>query len=175
MPRNVEIKAEGVDPVRVRSTLREQGAREVGTDRQVDTYFNVERGRLKLREGNIENYLIYYERADQPGPKQADIYLYETEPDAKLKSLLEAALGVRVVVEKTREIYFVENVKFHIDEVEGLGSYMEIEAIDRDGEIGVEQLRKQCESFLQMFDIREDQLVASSYSDLLVKKRNENS
>lgn len=122
---------------------------------------------MKLREGAIEHALIFYERTNQSGPKRSDVWLYRPEADPALKALLTAALGVRIIVDKRREICFIDNVKFHIDRVEGLGAFVEIEAIDEDGSIGEEALRAQCEAYLRLFRISPEDLVALSYSDLL--------
>lgn len=177
MPTLIEIKARCSDPDRIRRILREHSARFVGADHQVDTYFNLPHGRLKLREGNIENALIFYRRPDQSGPKQSDVLLYPgsagvppaveagVPPASSLKQLLTAALGIRVVVEKTREIYFIHNVKFHLDEVRGLGSFVEIEAIGR--EDNIEALRRQCDQYLALLAIRGEDLLTHSYSDML--------
>ena len=167
---NVEIKARCGDQEKIRKILRECGANFKGADHQIDTYFNVSNGRLKLREGNIENFLIYYERENIAGPKQSNVTLYATAPRSSLKRILEKVLGVSVVVDKMREIFFVENVKFHLDCVQGLGAFVEIEAIDRDGAIGKEKLRAQCNHYLELFEIKEKDLLRESYSDLLLKK-----
>ncbi len=167
---NVEIKARCSDANNIREILISKNADFRGTDHQVDTYFNVMQGRLKLREGNIENHLIYYERADQGGPKESHVTLFSTTPGSALKEMLEKALGVLVVVDKKREIYFIENVKFHIDEVKNLGAFMEIEAIDKDGSIGKEKLHEQCRHYIQLFGITDTDFIPSSYSDLLLKK-----
>ena len=166
--RNIEIKARCTDPEAIRTALREKSAEFRGTDQQIDTYFRTNCGRLKLREGQIENCLVYYEREDQAGPKQSAVTLFPTPPRSSLKEALTKALGVLVVVEKQREIYFIENVKFHIDTVKGLGSFVEIEAIDLDGSLGDEQLFAQCQLFLDLFRIIPNDLVAVSYSDLLL-------
>jgi adenylate cyclase class IV len=149
----------------------------------------VPRGRLKLREGQIENNLIYYARPDRDGPKRSDVILYGTRPGSDLKTLLTAALGTVVVVEKRREIYFVdvsdvevpgeptaperararENVKVHLDTVSGLGSFVEIEAIDLDGALGPALLEAQCRRLMARLGIRDADLVAASYSDLLLE------
>ena len=150
--------------------MKDSGADYKGTDHQIDTYFNVPNGRLKLREGNIENALIHYQRSNEAGPKQADIHLYKNTPKPALKEVLTAALGILTIVDKSREIYFIENVKFHIDDVKDLGTFVEIEAIDTNGSIGIEQLKKQCESYLNLFKISEEDLVSVSYSDLLLNK-----
>ena len=165
-----EIKAKCVDSSEIREILKAKNASFKGKDLQIDTYFKVSSGRLKLREGKIENNLIFYMREDNKGPKQSNVILYKTEPGSSLKALLTNALGILVVVEKEREIYFIDNVKFHIDRVESLGSFVEIEAIDKDGSIGIEELRKQCEDYLTLFKIEEKDLISRSYSDLLLEK-----
>ena len=164
----IEIKARCPQAQRVRDYLRSHGADRRGIDHQTDTYFRVPHGRLKLREGRIENALIYYERADQASAKQSNVLLTQTPPDSALKAQLTQALGVLVVVKKRREIAFIDNVKFHIDRVEGLGHFVEIEAIDKEGTIGQEQLLTQCQSFQAELGIRPRDLVAESYSDLLL-------
>ena len=166
---NVEIKARCSRPDEVRRVLRAREADFHGVDHQVDTYFRCPHGRLKLREGSIERSLIHYHRPDHPGPKAAHVRLYHPGPDPGLKEVLTEALGVWVVVAKRREIYFLDNVKFHIDRVEGLGEFVEIEAIDATGTIGRERLRAQCEQYLHLFAIQPGDLVACSYSDMLAR------
>lgn len=164
---NVEIKARCAQPDRIRHILQQHEADFKGTDHQVDTYFEVPKGRLKLREGTIEQNLIFYRRADTAGPKTSEINLVPAEHPKKLSDLLTNALGVWKVVDKQREIYFIDNVKFHIDEVKKLGSFVEIEAIDEDGTIGKDRLHKQCNHYLQLFGIDEEDLIAKSYSDMI--------
>ncbi len=164
---NVEIKAKCSQHEKIRNILKELDADFKGTDHQIDTYYRVRNGRLKLREGNIEQSLIHYHREDISEPKQSKVLLYKTESDSFLKKILTRSLGVWVVVDKTREIYFVDNVKFHLDIVKYLGTFLEIEAIDKDGAIGKEKLQNQCMSYLNKFDIKESDLIALSYSDLL--------
>ena len=164
---NIEVKARCGDHEPIRRRLVERNARFVGTDHQVDTYFAAKHGRLKLREGNIENALIFYERPDDQGPKQSDVTLYHPEPGSPLKAILTQSMGVDIVVEKRREIYFIDNVKFHLDEVEGLGRFLEIEAIDVDGSIGVAELRRQCDEYVDLFAIAHGDLIETSYADLL--------
>lgn len=164
---NVEIKAKCKNPDFVREILKDRNARFIGTDHQIDTYFKVEQGRLKLREGNIENSLIFYQRPDQAGPKQSKVNLYKTNAGNQLKAVLTSALKTWATVDKKRSIYFIDNVKFHVDEVQSLGSFVEIEAIDKDGSIGQERLLEQCNYYLELLQIEEDDLVDRSYSDML--------
>ncbi len=166
---NIEIKARCHDPGKLREYLITHLARFVGIDLQTDTYFNVPKGRLKLRQGPIENTLIFYERDNQPGPKISHFNLVKvSDPDA-LKQLLENAYGINVIVVKKREIFYIGNVKFHIDELPGLGSFVEIEAGNVIADKSKEELRQQCDFYMNELGIKETDLVAESYSDLLVK------
>lgn len=165
----IEIKARSTQHHSVREILKREGAEFKGTDHQIDTYFNVPNGRLKLREGTIENNLIHYERSDQKGPKESSVLLYKSSPTSSLKELLEKANGILVVVDKVREIYFIDNIKFHIDTVKDLGTFVEIEAIDETGDIGREKLLQQCWHYLKEFAVNENDLVECSYSDLLLQ------
>lgn len=165
---NIEIKARSNKQDAIRDLLLTAGAEFRGTDHQTDTYFRVPHGRLKLREGHIENQLIHYRRANHKGPKQADVLLFPSVPGSGLKEILTAALGILVVVDKVREIYFIGNVKFHLDHVKGLGSFVEIEAIDKEGTIGRETLLEQCNHYLGLFGIIPEELVSVSYSDMLL-------
>jgi len=165
---NVEIKARSDNPEEIHKLLTQQQAEFLGTDKQIDTYFKSTKGRLKLREGNIENALIHYYRDNQTGPKRSDVTMYKTANSAELKEVLRPALEVLAVVTKRRSIYFIENVKFHVDEVEELGDFVEIEAINMDGSIGEERLYEQCQYYLNLFKIKEEDLVDVSYSDMVL-------
>ena len=168
---NIEIKARSDDASFIRNYLQQNNARFVGVDEQTDTYFNTSNGRLKMRQGSIENALIYYNRENKAGPKLSEVKLLPLNNDSDmLKELLTKAHGIKVIVKKKREIYFIDNVKFHIDEVEELGNFVEIEAIDADGSMGLETIKEQCYFYLQQFQIGEDDLLTHSYSDLLMNQ-----
>ncbi len=167
---NVEVKARCANPEVVRTVLRNRQARFAGTDHQIDTYFRVPDGRLKLRQGTIENALIAYQRPDQAGPKTSDVALAPVTCGDELRAVLERALGVLVAVDKQREIYYAENIKFHIDQVQGLGSFVEIEACGQPGE--EDKLQAQCREYMELFGIRHEELIDRSYSDLLLQKKN---
>jgi len=143
----------------------------VGEDVQTDTYFHIRFGRLKLREGNIENALIHYQRSDTPGAKQSDVLLYRHNPGSLLKEILAKSLGIQVLVRKKRRIYLIGNVKFHFDAIKELGTFMEVEAIDIHGDIGVETLKTQCTQYAVFFDIPPSDYVGFSYSDMMLVKR----
>ncbi|MFI5133635.1 MAG: class IV adenylate cyclase [Chitinophagales bacterium] len=154
----------------IRDYLRKHHADFKGIDIQTDTYFNVQQGRLKLREGDIENNLIFYERENQSGPKSSHFHLIKVGDPQGLKEVLEKSIGVKVVVKKKREIYYIRNVKFHIDDVPGLGSFVEIEAGNVFADFSKEKLQKQCDFYVKEFGIRDEDLISESYSDMLLKK-----
>ncbi len=166
---NIEIKARCSNQDFIRNLLLDRQADFRGTDHQIDTYFQVPKGRLKLRQGSIENNLIHYDRPDQAGPKASEVHLYACQDGEALKATLVAALNIKVVVDKKREIYFIENVKFHLDQVEELGTFVEIEAIDSDGSIGRDKLKEQCDYYLELFKVQEEDLLQNSYSDMLLE------
>ena len=165
---NIEIKAHCSNKENIRKILKGKNADFKGIDRQTDTYFIVKKGRLKLREGNIENCLIHYDREDISGPKKSDVSLFPIQKKSSLKQMLLNSFEMLVKVEKTREIYFIDNLKFHLDTVENLGNFIEIEAIDKNGEIGAKTLLKQCQEYLNLFKIKEQDLIENSYSDMIL-------
>ena len=166
---NIEIKAKCNHHNRIRQILKEANAEFWGVDHQIDTYFKVQHGRLKMRKGDIENFLIHYYRENKSDPKQSKVMLYKTSTDSSLTKMLTTALGVLVIVDKLREIYFIDNVKIHLDKVKYLGTFVEIEAIDKNGSIGKTKLQQQCEYYLKKFQIKSSELVPLSYSDMLLQ------
>ena len=168
---NIELKARTSRQADIRTWLHTQGADFRGADEQTDTYFQLPagKGRLKLRRGNIENNLIHYLRSDDPQARASDVALAPVTDAEALAICLTRALGVLVEVRKRREIYFVENVKIHLDQLDGLGTFVEIEAIAPTPNFPVEKLREQCDYFSAAFGIRAEDILAESYSDLLMQ------
>lgn len=166
---NFEFKAKTNELDNLERKLLELSPKFIGEDNQTDTYFNVSKGRLKLREGNIENCLIWYERKDTAGAKQSDVLLYQHDPGKTLKDILIKVHGIKVIVEKKRRIYFIDNVKFHFDTIAELGTFIEVEAIDKDGSLGIEKLKQQAEKYAAYFGIQPEGFIALSYSDMILK------
>ena len=164
---NFEFKARSADNDALEKKLLTLDPQFIGEDLQVDTYFNVSNGRLKLREGKIENALIWYERKNEAEAKVSKILLYQHAPDPSLKIILIKVLGIKVVVEKKRRIYFIGHIKFHFDTVPGLGTFVEVEAIDRTGDIGLPQLQQDCEKYASLFNIQSNDYIPHSYSDMI--------
>ncbi len=170
--RNVEFKAKVKSLDTYEEKLKKLNPEFKGCDNQTDTYFKVAEGRLKLREGNIENALISYQRNNITGSKLSEIILYKYSPDEALKTILCQHLDLDIVVIKKRNIYFVDHVKFHFDEVDGLGTFIEAEVIDENNKFTYEELKMQCDNYLDFFGLEPAQMVSESYSDLLRKKKN---
>ena len=166
--RNIEIKARDADPAATLERALSLGASDEGVLTQRDTYFAGARGRLKLREqdGGSEAgaRLIAYSRPDEDAARTSAYRLAEVGDPAGLREALDAALGTLVVVDKRRRLLLYENVRIHLDEVQGLGSYVELEAVAQaDSDLSrehdlVARLRE---------ELALGEPVAVSYSDLL--------
>ncbi len=166
---NIEIKARYADRERAEQILSSLGAGPAGVFQQKDTYFNVARGRLKLRQLAVdEGQLIYYRREDSSGPKRSDYEISATTDPEALRSILDGLLGSWVEVEKTRQVWLWENVRIHLDDVEGLGHFVELEAVTE--EQGVDESRQRVETLMRALEIDEDQLIDGSYSDMVVER-----
>lgn len=166
--KNFEFKAKVDDIEKYENKLLTLNPEFRGLDHQIDTYFNAQHGRLKLREGNIENSLINYDRENISGAKESQIILYQHEPNIALKNILTRQLGVKIIVDKKRKIYFIDNVKFHFDIVENLGKFIEVEAIDNKEEFTIEELKEQCNKYFDFFELTELNIIDKSYSDLII-------
>jgi len=165
--RNFEFKARVADLEKYENKLLQLNPAFKGEDHQIDTYFNVSKGRLKLREGNIENALINYNRENTADSKLSEVILYKHPSDKALKDILILQFGIKIVVDKRRKIYFIDNVKFHFDVVESLGTFIEVEAIDDADRYTTEELKQQCDHYYQYFGLAQSQLIDQSYSDLI--------
>jgi predicted adenylyl cyclase CyaB len=168
--KNVEIKARVSDLGAVKSKVETLGeAVHVASLRQIDTYFKVTHGRLKLREisgTETLSQLIYYVRPDLAGPKTSTYEITDVTDSDVVKRILDGALGILAVVSKQRELFLWKNVRIHLDEVVGLGDYVELEAVlDRnssefDGELLVGEL-------MDRLRLDPSDLIDSSYCDML--------
>jgi predicted adenylyl cyclase CyaB len=165
---NLEIKARCADLDAARERARAVATDHLGIDRQTDTYFVTRRGRLKLRESSLSGgQLIPYLRPDQRGPKNSDYGVIPIEGPERVKALLAEILGVHRVVRKVREIWLHENVRIHLDEVEGLGSFVELEAVHDGAPESLPAQERKVRFLMDQLGIREEDLVDVSYEGLL--------
>ncbi len=171
MPRNVEIKARLADADATRELVAAAADRPPESLQQRDTFFRVGAGRLKLRElagGGGE--LIYYLRPDTLLPAESEYTKVAVADAAGVRTLLGAALGVAGEVRKRRLVYRVGRTRVHLDDVEGLGDFLELEVQlewDEPAEAGAREAR----ALMRRFGVRDDALVAGAYVDLLFDAR----
>lgn len=163
---NVELKARCPDHGKARVTLKKLGASFGGVEKQVDTYFKVHAGRLKLREitgGRSE--LIFYRREEAASRRDCAYEIATFQEPSALKGVLVSALGVDVCVAKTREVYWLAGVKVNLDEVDGLGRFIEFEAKvrGRDFKAADSTVRR----LMKRFGIKPQNTLSCSYSDLI--------
>ena len=171
MPRNVEIKARISDAeasAEIAGELSESlGVRLV----QSDTFFRCDGARLKLRviEGAPEGELIHYSRPDHRGPKTSTFTRTPVSVPEELEAVLGAAYGILGRVRKTRRLFIAGRTRIHIDEVDGLGSFLELEVCMADDE-PAEAGEKESRDLMAKLGVTEDQLVDTAYMDLILNK-----
>jgi cytidine deaminase len=167
--RNIELKARDPRPGRTLELALALGAEDRGEIAQRDTYFARARGRLKLREQEPgEAELIQYRRADAPDARESVYRRVPAGEAAALRDALDAALGTLVVVQKRRRLLVWDGVRIHLDEVEQLGSFLELEAVAApESDLAAE--RDKVERLRGGLEIADEALVVQSYSDLLLE------
>ncbi|MBI4558550.1 MAG: class IV adenylate cyclase [Candidatus Hydrogenedentes bacterium] len=167
--RNIELKARLGDrehALKVCATLRAQPQ---GNIHQIDTYFHVPTGRLKLRENRPgATQLIFYRRPDRTEPKACDYLIEAVAPS--MRTLLNEALSVHLVVQKVRALFLWRNVRIHLDQVQGLGDYLEFEGVVSDGTTEKESIEN-VQYLRRAFGIQDIALIEKSYLDLLLEAR----
>ena len=167
MPSNIEIKARVSDFDRLRKRAEELSDTPLQVIPQEDTFFNTEKGRLKLRVLPSDRaQLIYYLRSDQEGPKRSDYHIFETPDPENLKHVLELAYGIRGVVKKTRYLYIVGQTRIHVDDVEGLGQFMELEVVMQAGQSDAEG-QAIAEALMTSLGIERRDLIEGAYMDMM--------
>jgi predicted adenylyl cyclase CyaB len=165
--RNIELKARDPSPERSRECCLQLGAEDHGELRQRDTYFQVAHGGLKLREQEPGRaHLIQFERPDGLEERESRYRIVEVDDGALTRSALQSALGVRTTVVKRRRLFIWQTVRIHLDEVEELGTFIELEAVAPERS----DLTHEHELVAQLrgrFGITEERLVAVGYADLI--------
>ena len=169
MSKNIEIKARFDDLSKARRVAKALGARKLATLTQVDTYFPTKSGRLKLREisgSERRAELIWYERPDRAAARASNYIVLPVLDSQGLTFALTAALGVKSIVRKRRELWIFKNVRIHLDRVEGLGSFIELEAVVGPRH-GPAVSKRNLLTVQRTLTIEPGLLVPKSYSDLI--------
>jgi adenylate cyclase, class 2 len=168
MPQNLEIKAMIPSVERAKAVAYSLNARLVEELHQIDTYFDVQHCRLKLREVNQAGAeLIYYDRTEASKQRVSQFEIFPCSNPSLLKIMLGKAIGIKTVVEKKRLLFLYKSTRIHLDEVIHLGSFLELETpIESSIEAAIEVT-----NFLERkFDINESDYVLNSYLDLLLQQ-----
>lgn len=167
---NIEVKARLLDLDAALRTAETIGARAAGADRQVDTYYRVPRGRLKLRQSLFSGeQLIVYLRSDDDGPRRSDYEVLPVPHGGRTRELLDAVLGIEVVVEKLRRVFLLRDTRIHLDTVKGLRDFIEFEAVFPHGRTEAEAAaREEVDRLVRAFRIPATEFVRHSYRELLL-------
>ena len=169
MPANIEIKARVNDFLGLRQRAEQLTDTPCQVIPQVDTFFNCPHGRIKLRELSPQHgQLVSYHRQDVTGPKHSEYKIFETDNPAGLKLILAETFGVRGVVSKVRYLYMVGQTRIHLDDVAGLGIFMELEVVLRPDQTD-EQGQAIAEDLMRKLDIQAVDLIDGAYMDMLEK------
>src|SRR3990170_938373 len=167
--RNLEFKARLADPGAMLAQARRLGADLWGDLRQTDTYFAVARGRLKLRETvGFQAELIYYERDEVGETRPSDYTVVAFKDAGDLREALSRALGVVVVVRKRRTLLLLDTTRIHLDNVEGLGSFIEIEVPVKDDEAAAQA---RLDALLRALGFAWSDCIRASYLDLVLAQQ----
>ena len=164
--KNLEFKAKCDSLDALRGRLVDLQAENRHTMKQLDTYFNVPQGRLKLREINTDKAeLIYYERSDLAESRYSNYQVCDIPEPEIFKQIATMAWGVKAVVEKRRELWMFGDTRIHLDEVKDLGQFVELETVIHNQT----EAEAQAEHRLvkDTLGIKEEDLVSVSYSDLI--------
>ena len=167
MPAHIEFKAQVPDFSRLRSAVEALSDTPAEVLDQEDIFFQVPTGRLKLRIlGDGSGALIHYHREDAPGPRPSRYRIAPTGDPASLRAILTSVLGVQGVVRKRRRLYRVGQTRVHLDEVEGLGEFVELEVVLRPDQSEDEGVAI-AQGLMARLGIAEGQLVDVAYIDLM--------
>lgn len=167
MPKNIEIKAriDSVDALSAAvAAFADAGPVEIAQD---DTFFRCDNGRLKLRMFSQDSgELIFYQRADQQGPKESFYVRSASAEPVKLREALSLAYGQAGRVRKQRTLFLVGRTRVHLDRVDGLGEFMELEVVLEDGEAAANGIRE-AHKLMDRLRIDKTRLIEGAYVDLL--------
>lgn len=167
---NIEIKARARDPAHLRRILEGLCTSPAEAILQEDIFFRTSKGRLKLRIlGADHGELIYYERDDVAGPRRSNYLITPCADPTSLRVLLSTAMGTRGVIKKQRLVYRIGNTRVHLDDVDGLGSFVELEVVLNEGQTS-EEGGSIAEEIMKQLGICETDLVEEAYIDLLERK-----
>jgi predicted adenylyl cyclase CyaB len=167
LPSNIEIKARARNFAQIRSRAEKLSDTPVEVISQEDIFFHTPQGRLKLRIlAANSGQLIYYTRPDQEGPKRSDYHISYTSDPENLKRVLDLAYRVRGIVRKTRYLYLVGQTRVHLDDVESLGQFIELEVVMQEEQSDAEG-QEIAEALMASLGVERSDLLEGAYMDML--------
>lgn len=167
--KNVEIKAKIHDFKKTQAKVEKLSSKPINIEKQTDTFFITSNGRLKLRETTNKTALIYYDRTDSIEPSESDIAISFTDNSETLKSVLSKSLGVRGIVEKERSLYKYNQTRIHLDVVKGLGKFIELEVVLKEGQT-IDDGTLIAKEIMSILHINKSDLISVAYIDMLEGK-----
>ncbi len=157
------IKAKVVRADKIEETLLEINGTFIGVDHQKDIYFKVAKGKLKWRQGTIENLITHYERIEAQGLEKTIVYRYDLNPTLEEISKLYKDFTEIGSIEKERKIFYLGNIKIHLDKMNDNQTFIEIEVIDKEGTQSVDELRLQCLEMKEKLGIKDEMPIRTGY------------
>ena len=160
---DISLKAQVDHTLPFENKLKAMGARFAGVDVQTDTYFEVEEGKLKWRQGTVESLITHYKREEKDGVETTIVYRYDLDPSEEDIYDLRRDHRTLGEVHKTRHIYWVGSIRVHLDTLPTGEFYVEIEAIDRGKKVPYETLLKQAHQIREDLNITKEELITTGY------------
>jgi adenylate cyclase class 2 len=161
--KDITVKARLTNPVETEKAVQSMNARFRGKDLQTDRYFETPKGKLKWREGTIENLITHYERFIEGGTERTIVYRYDLNPSKEMiDDLFENHKHIGTT-KKERKIYQLDNIKIHLDKLPNSQEFIEIEAIDSENRFTIEELRNHCRMMKEKLGIADVDIVLTGY------------
>lgn len=161
--KDITLKARLTSPKKTEAVIQSMKAIFIGKDLQTDHYFQTPKGKLKWREGFIENLITHYERINENGLEKTIVYRYDLNPSQEMIDDLRKNYKQIGITKKERKIYQLDNIKIHLDKLPNHEEFIEIEAIDSENKFTIEELRAQCQSLKAALKIDDRDLMPTGY------------
>ncbi len=169
MPQNLELKARISSISEAVRAAKRLNAKRSGILLQHDIYYNVSRGRLKLRIiKNRSAELIFYDRPNKKGSRYSHYFVLPVNNAKLINAMCTAAFGRKVIVKKKRLLFLYKNSRIHLDDVYRLGNFIEFEVLVKNGK---QQAQKLLRLLSKEFHIKHAEVISASYSDLVLSSK----
>ncbi len=168
MPVNLEIKVPVKNLKKLIEIVEKEGGSKIYSSRQIDVYYKLENGRLKIRNSSGEKSIIFYKRIEDGSERWSDFEVIKVDKPEKWIKFFDRFLQRLVVVDKHRTLYHLFDTRIHFDRVKGLGNFVELETKVINGK---SQARKEFQKILELLELNPQNQILNSYSDLILSKR----